>query len=91
MDGPGRHPGARTKMPRMCGDVHRTGNRNRALGVNRSVPAGAAYEPVRGIAFIPCGKTRAPLRGAREAVILAYCATEVAEVVPGTPLCSLYI
>jgi hypothetical protein len=72
MDGTGRHPGARAKMSGMRGGVHRTWNRNRALGVNRSVPSDAACDPVRGIAVVPCGRTRAPLRRGREAVISAY-------------------
>ena len=90
MDGPGSHLGARAKMPGMPGGVHRTWNRNRALGVNRRLPADAADNPVRGGAAIRGGRTTAQLLHARKAVI-GILRKKVAEVVPGTTLRSLYI
>jgi hypothetical protein len=75
----------------MFGGVHRTWNWNRALGVNRSVPADAACDPVRGIAVISCGRTRAPLRRAREAVISAYSEKLREFVSAHTPLFVVYL
>jgi hypothetical protein len=72
MDGAERHPGAVAEVSCVSGRLHRHWNRGRALDAGRDLPADAAGDPVRGIAVIPCGRTPAPLRSTRKAVISTY-------------------
>ncbi len=63
MDGAERHPGAVAEVSCLSGRLHRSWNRDRALGAGRDVPADGAGDPVRGVAVIRCRKTGEPARG----------------------------
>jgi hypothetical protein len=61
MGGPGRHPGALAKVPRMLRGVRCDWDWSRAFAVDRDIPADAACDPVHGVVGIPCSKTHAQL------------------------------
>jgi len=61
MDRSGRSARAPAEVSHVYCGLRCVGDRSRYLGIDRIVAADGDRNPVRGVAVVPCGETRAPL------------------------------